>query len=31
MYARYYNNDLQDIRIANQGGIIPTLSYRIEF
>lgn len=31
VFARYFDNHLQDIRTAYQGGIIPTLSYRIEF
>lgn len=31
MYARFYNDDIKAIQNFYQSGIIPTLSYRIEF
>jgi hypothetical protein len=30
-YAMYFNNDTKKVEMATQTGIIPTLSYRIEF
>jgi hypothetical protein len=31
MYARYFDSYDQELKTALQGGIIPTLSYRLEF
>jgi hypothetical protein len=30
-YGRYFNEDSEKVEIATQAGIIPTLSYRLEF
>lgn len=30
-YGRYFNDDSRKVEIATQAGIIPTLSYRLEF